>query len=431
MSSYATTYLADGRPICSFRDGVDQLFYTLFMRSDWVELHGQEAYELAPKSFVDFDPEEAVIIGFRVAAGSLRDRLDVMGVDRETVRSELEVLLEEQTDRKSHLVESFATSPDVVAQIETDIGAWAAVDSESWFVQLGERIQAGDHVDRPGQRTPGSASWLMSLWDYHDPRYRLRAVLEVLPADLEITLDLADLIEGGWLGPDDDPRTVASDFVAYASHGGLDPIVLTEGRFDAEVLAATLELRRPHLASFIRFPDFNQRPEGGAAALRQTIRAFASAGIPNRVVGLFDNDSAARDAMRSISNDALPPNIVTTRLPPLELARQYPTRGPQGDHAMDVNGLAVSIELFLGTDVLADSSGLRPVEWGGYVSGVSNYQGAITDKGAVQDAFRTKVASARNNPAVMETQDWAALDELLEHLLSSIRGLSISQRQHP
>jgi len=133
--------------------------------------------------------------------------------------------------------------------------------------------------------------------------------------------------------------------------------------------------------------------------------------------------------MRHIPNEALPPNIVVTHLPHLELARHYPTRGPQGDHVMDVNGLAVSIELFLGTDVLSNSAGLRPVEWGGYVSGVSAYQGAITDKSAVHDEFWKKVVAARTDPAVMESQDWTAIDELLDHLLSSIRGLSTSSRE--
>jgi hypothetical protein len=267
----------------------------------------------------------------------------------------------------------------------------------------------------------------MSAWEYHDPRYRLRAVLEAVPDELEITLDLADLIEGGWLDPTVDPRRVADDFVEYASHGGLAPIVLTEGRFDSAVLSASLELRRPHLADFIRFPDFQQRPEGGAAALRQTIRAFASAGVPNRVVGLFDNDSAARDVMRYLVDEHLPKNIVVTQLPALRLARAYPTRGPQGDHTMDVNGLAVSIEMFLGTDVLSTSDGLLPVEWGGYVSGVAAYQGAISDKGAVQAAFHAKVAAARQDAAIMESQDWSAIDELLDHLLAVLRGLGSAE----
>lgn len=231
------------------------------------------------------------------------------------------------------------------------------------------------------------------------------------------------------LEPGADPRAVAADFVAYASHGGLNPIVLTEGRFDTEVLEAALELRRPHLAGFIRFPDFQQRPDGGAVALRQTIRAFASAGVPNRVIGLFDHDSAALDAMRHLRNEVLPSNIVVAHLPHLETASSYPTRGPQGQHLMDVNGLAVSIEMFLGADALASTAGLRPVEWGGYIPGVSAYQGAIADKNAVQDAFRAKIIAARQDPATMESQDWAALDQLLDHLLSLICGISASSHE--
>ena len=145
-----------------------------------------------------------------------------------------------------------------------------------------------------------------------------------------------------------------------------------------EVLSAALRLRRPHLAEYIKFPDFNVRNEGGASALRQTVRAFASAGIPNRVVALFDNDTAARDVLRSISDDDLPGNIRVTRLPELPLAVDYPTVGPQGEHTMNVNGLATAIELFLGADVLADGGALRPVVWGGYVNSMGAYPVSYT-----------------------------------------------------
>jgi hypothetical protein len=65
----------------------------------------------------------------------------------------------------------------------------------------------------------------------------------------------------------------------------------------------------------------------------------------------FDNDTAARDVLRSLATEALPANIRITSLSHLALAANYPTVGPQGEHTTDVNGLATSIELFLGSDV--------------------------------------------------------------------------------
>jgi hypothetical protein len=241
-----------------------------------------------------------------------------------------------------------------------------------------------------------------------------------------LTLDLADLADGGWIDTSVDPRDEANALVAYTSQGGLLPIVLTEGRYDVEVLSASLRLRRPHLAEYIKFPDFSMRNEGGAAALRQTVLAFASAGIPNRVVALFDNDTAARDVMRSVSSDDLPPNIRITRLPDLSLARNYPTVGPQGEHIMDVNGLATSIELFLGSDVLADGDSLRPVIWGGYVQSMRAYQGEVSEKNIIHERFEQKVRQAGQMPEEMENQDWSGLDLVLDHLMDEIRDVVLA-----
>jgi len=418
-------YLADGRSVCSFRNGVDQLFYNLFTRRDWIELSGPPAYELARHSYVDLDPSEATVVGFQVSAGSLRDRLDVMGVDIGLVREELTRLIAEETRRKHDLLGSFSDAAEVTSAITAELSRWIEIDADSWLVQLRRGIQQGDRVERfAGRDDLGSASWLMSIWEYHDPRFQLRAVLEVLPDDEVITLDLADLIESGWLDPTVEPRDVADEFVSYATRGGLAPIVLTEGRFDAEVLAAAVELRKPHLADFIRFPDFGSRPEGGAAALRQTVRAFASAGIPNRVVALFDNDSAARDVLRGLAVDHLPRHIAVTTLPSLSLAASYPTRGPQGHLEMDVNGLAVSIELFLGRDVLTQDGALNPIEWGGYLAGVSAYQGEVAGKRAIQQRFRAKVEQARDARGSLGSWDWSGIDLLLDHVLASIRTAS-------
>jgi hypothetical protein len=102
------------------------------------------------------------------------------------------------------------------------------------------------------------------------------------------------------------------------------------------------------------------------------------------------------------------------RCPPLELAQSYPTLGPPTAEAptdrisiADVNGLAGSIELYLGQDVLSlPDNSLRPVQWRSYSEGSKQYQGEITDKKAVQQAYEEKLARAQANPSVIASQDW-------------------------
>jgi hypothetical protein len=61
---------------------------------------------------------------------------------------------------------------------------------------------------------------------------------------------------------------------------------------------------------------------------------------------------------------------------------------PQGEHRIDVNGKAASIELFLGRHNLSTDDGvLTPVIWTNYLHAARLYQGAISDKRRVFERF--------------------------------------------
>ncbi len=88
---------------------------------------------------------------------------------------------------------------------------------------------------------------------------------------------------------------------------------------------------------------------------------------------------------------------------------------------MDVNGLAGSIELYMGTDVLKDNSGdLRPVQWGGYNSFLDSYQGSILGKTDIQNAYFRKCAAALEDPSIMTAQDWSGMSILVDGILGSL-----------
>jgi hypothetical protein len=116
----------------------------------------------------------------------------------------------------------------------------------------------------------------------------------------------------------------------------------------------------PHLVDYFAFFDFEgSNAEGGAGALVRMIRAFAGAGIRNRTIAVFDNDTAARAALSSLRNARLPKNLRILRLPPVPLGKRYPTVGPSGRVAANINGRAGSIELYFGEDVLRRGDGTR------------------------------------------------------------------------
>jgi hypothetical protein len=195
-------------------------------------------------------------------------------------------------------------------------------------------------------------------------------------------------------------------------------IVLTEGSTDRWIIEKALKLLFPHLAPFFSFMNFEGvRAEGGAGVLANTVRMFSGAQISNRVIALFDNDTAGRVALANLKAISLPPNIKAFTLPQIELASSYPTLGPGGVSVMDVNGMACGIELYLGTDVLAEPDGtLAPVQWKGFDVKLRRYQGELLSKTEVLDRFRRKVASCESGPAQLPRYDWDGLRLVLQVL---------------
>jgi hypothetical protein len=168
----------------------------------------------------------------------------------------------------------------------------------------------------------------------------------------------------------------------------------------------------------VTFLEYEQRPEGGASGLVRALKAFAAAGVANRVVGLFDSDTAASDALLSLNKTKLPRNFRALQLPYLDTASSYPTLGPTGTSTFDVNGLACSIELYLGVDVLAGTDGeLRPVQWTGYNPRLKQYQGEVLNKSEIQEQFRAKVQRTEAAGAPRLGDDWHGMKLTLELVL--------------
>lgn len=251
-----------------------------------------------------------------------------------------------------------------------------------------------------------------------DPRLLLRRLLVVTPDNMEVALDLSEVTARGYVQvrPTLCAEAFAELHVSSASFGPL--VVLTEGSTDAEFLIAALQILFPHVAGYVTFLDYYaQRSEGGVGALVRAVKAFAAAGIANRIVAVFDNDTAAAEALAPLDLASLPLTMRVVQLPELELAKAYPTLGPTGQSPWDVNGLAGSLELYLGRDVLTQpDGGLMPVQWRGYSTRLRRYQGEVLDKSAVHQAFRAKVAKALASGDV-QAGDWEGLQLVLERVL--------------
>ncbi len=374
------------------------------------------------------DDEHIALFGYSAAASVIRDRLDVMGFSLSASREEFG---RSAAERRAEIAESEWDIP--AEERENDVLSYLSFDG--WLVAFATlRTNDIQSWNRGPQHAavlaadPDLFSYMLADDAAHlygfptaDFRFFLRAALETCNSLDIVEYDLAEVLNAGYYAADtrvaDDARQhLLADFPVNAPI-----IVLTEGSTDSIVLRTSLEILQPHLSTYYSFLDFaSASVRGGATALVEVVKAFIGARIANRVIAVFDNDSAAEDAIRALRNISIPHNIRILKLPPILLGSNYPTIGPSGDTTDDINGKAGSLELYFGRDVLVRPDGtLTPVQWRGYVEGVKRYQGELMDKRDLLTRFNEKAQAARHDARMIDEQDWSDMRLVLEALRSA------------
>ncbi len=242
----------------------------------------------------------------------------------------------------------------------------------------------------------------------NDFRYMLATVLARIDHDEPVTLDYSELVHGGYYQPDARMVELSRAILREEKLTNEHIVILTEGTFDCFALEETLMLLYPDLVDSFSFLDFeNSRTPGGAGQLVNYVKALTGAQIADRILAVFDNDSAARDATKQLQASQLKtPNINYIHCPGYNFLAKYPTIGPNGTAVQNINRVAGSIELYLGRDVLRQGNGFVPIQWTGFVRGTRTYQGELADKTVVQKRFKDKIQSCKKTPSKTEEYDW-------------------------
>lgn len=223
----------------------------------------------------------------------------------------------------------------------------------------------------------------------------LHSILSVLSDNDFVEYDLTDVIDGGWV---DENQAKNVDYEKI--------IILTEGKSDVEFISKSIEKLYPHLKDYYHFIDFDEyKVESSASALVKIITSFAAANVKHPIIALFDNDTAGLKEMKKLTSKTVQPNIRILKYPDITIAKKYPTVGPTGKKKMNVNGLACSIEMYFGVDVLTRNNELIPIQWKGFEEKEKKYQGEIADKNYVQETFRKKLRKTE----VTEIEDFNKL----------------------
>jgi HEPN/Toprim N-terminal domain 1 len=421
MSSYAGIYVND-KEVFSYRNEVAPEMLYLFSEDELLHLTGNDATKHAPDWIIeDMSPEEIEnleVYTYAASAGVLKDRLSVLGFGETLVKGVFVKALEDDIEHATTSVQMYS-GKDLIKLAEGRLKALQKLDYDTWMQQLDAYISSNRSLKESEVRSLHDEGPLEILSSY-DHRVLLRAILEHIDENVVVKLDLTELVAGGWLDKQDFDSALRK---GWKLDIGV-PIIITEGTYDAQVLKGAIEILKPHLVPYIRFLDYDFRNEGGASVAVSTLKSFAAAGINNRIVAIFDNDSAAREAVTALKGIKLPPQYKVIHYPDINLANEYPTLGPQGNVAMNVNGLAGSIELYLGADVLKDDEGnLMPVQWKGYMSKIKSYQGELLNKSLAQKAFNEKLKAAKTNRKNVDKQDWSGLSAILDKLVETLSNL--------
>ena len=427
MGSYATLTLGS-LELGGSKNYVDPGLMLFFRPSDKrIELIDRKSREQLAKYVVkehidDYDDDNPFTrVEYRCTATVARDRLDLKGFTYEVAEASFKAELQAEIQR----YELYLTHGP--GRFDKELHVLRSLTIESWLRALG-RIQEECLTKEMLNGLPATDIQLpllqymlehsQELYGFPELDYRLfvRLTVEAMPPQEQIVLDLSDLVFGGWI--DETDNLVVQTEALFNGEFLLTQrvIVLTEGDTDRQILERSLNLLYPHLADYFHFFDFTgKKVGGGAGELANLVRAFAAADVRHRILALFDNDTAARAALSNLNSDILPSNIAIRHYPNSSTAQDYPTLGPSGETQMDVNGLAGSIELYLGQDVLRDPCGkLSPVQWMGYDRKMKAYQGEVVDKQNTLERFYKKLTLCEADPERVDSYDWEGIRAILD-----------------
>lgn len=420
MGSY-TDLSIDGYPILETKSYVIPEVMTLFQESD-KRVAPRKLSERNELIWGEVSPEEdqdEIAVTYSCEVWKVIDRLNVMGFTMPRIRREFETARISEVEKYAAWLED---SDDDWCRDDLDYFTNLTFDcyTDALRIVLEKRIRSpifgepSSDLDPIEKRIIGENEDHVFGFLGSDIRCFIRLSCELAPKDSLVVQDITEVVHAGYY---EENEPVCSNAIRSLTAGHPENstrIILTEGSSDVEVLREALALLYPHLADYYSFLDFpSTRPQGGAGSLATTVKAFAAAGISNRIIAIFDNDTAAFDARRSLRSIRLPQNIAVCSYPNLSSLEAYPTLGQTGPAPFNVNGLAASIELYLGNDLLGNGDDF-PVQWKGYVEPLGRYQGEVMKKQELQEKFHEKVKRCQSSSDEFNRCDWSGLKSILE-----------------
>ncbi|MET9956017.1 HEPN/Toprim-associated domain-containing protein [Streptomyces sp. NPDC006339] len=422
------SYLVAGD--CQFlyaRDHYDAELAALFIETDR-KFIGADGGEVIPG---DEGPESEYALGYYTTARALRQRLNTQGFTSRRAVASLGEGIEEW--RKRYESEEQRQPRERLAQGDS---VWETVrpprEPNELLAAIGEAIRPRrsaesfatlqEYLQYENQFTE-TVSDVEELRWFVEGRSLIRLITDQALDDTRVGLNLGELT--GCCVHLDTTQPIAghtreSQLAALPDNAPL--IVLTEGSTDSRLLTEAMHITHPHLVGFVRFIDYaGRKAQGGVGMLVNLVNAFIAAGVAHRFVAIADNDAGGHEAFAKLKKQGLPEGCKALHYPDLPLLASYPTTADSASSTIsmtDVNGVAGSLEMYLGKDVLTTDGTLMPVHLGNFIPTVQRHQGALskTHKGLVHKAFEAKIRTAQREQH-SGTGDWSGVHAIIESIV--------------
>jgi len=435
MGSCGELYI-DNYLIYSIKNYVDPLLLSIFQRSDLKKY--ERKISQRRQIYFSRDSEKNEIeraFEFSNNAKNIKHRLGIMGFSLEKVKREFEIYKNREIETHTELLKQkwVQENPDIMSKKMCNINILKNSTFEDFLNASKEILNKKIPYDFKIEELPTNANPLIHfILEFHngfeslphlDPRTILFSLLEVSSDNTIVTYDITELVEGGYV---EEADTLFDETIKTLNYNyELDEkiVILAEGSTDMRILKESLEILFPHVNDLYSFMDFHvSNAQGSASILINTLKSFIGAGIKNRIIALFDNDAAAKSALFDFKNVIMPLNIKIIQYPNLNFAKTYPTLGPSGINNLDINGLACSIELYLGKEIITNDKGkFIPIQWKGYNKLINKYQGEILYKNKIQKQFINKIKDCKKNKNHINNYDWEPLKLIFENIFDAFK----------
>lgn len=344
---------------------------------------------LAPYHYVDEDTELPVVLenkAYLRPLGSVVKRLELLGYTIKECRNIYELLCSEMPEYYEKPDISFDLFAKAISSVDTE---QFHLPDPHWEWDLGEYVVKNILNDPEFTKTHAGFESMTreqgTFFENIDPYVTLR-LLALNPANLNrlVVWRHADVAEGGW---------VEEDKLYEGLQEADKYLIVTEGSSDTFILKKSLLSVLPEVADFFRFIDMKENyPFTGAGNLLRFCQGLAKINIQNKVIVVFDNDTAGRAAYEKALKLSLPRSMAIMKLPSLPEFEHIRTHGPSGVNVEDVNGRAVAIEAFL--DLKFQRAEEPTVRWTSFDKSLGEYQGELIGKDSYVRIFSTNMSSS-------------------------------------